>query len=249
MEWTKRYLLPGHAVQHGEIDPWLQANGRAIPDLGYVNLRSVGTERWNPDAGYSPSGLKDDYVTRASSKWLSCRLKDFLLLECTGVMINPARAAVTQVEVLRKGQQIYFTAPSNIAPSRRNGSPRTVCYFISGIVAKSLLRQPMTKPENSLFATPDHRIILWGFKHEFQRALSYLGAVSHHRNLVFDSCFGECLVFKTLPEGYTRAPIMAPFVSEAEPYQHGPSDPTDNTRHFSSYDFPNGLRYDTEVLP
>ncbi|KAF6742745.1 hypothetical protein DFP72DRAFT_1081511 [Ephemerocybe angulata] len=176
------------------------------------------------------------------------RLKAMLLLESRKVMVNPARADVTQVKVLDRGFVSYFTIPFELAPPRQDGNPRTACFFLSGIVAKSMLRQPATKPEGSLLGYSDHRIALWGFNHEFQRALAYLGAVGGYKNLVYESFLGECLIFRTLPEGASRTISSAFSENESKPYFQGELDESDNNaQHFASYDFPNGLKYETKV--
>ncbi|KAF6741795.1 hypothetical protein DFP72DRAFT_1083078 [Ephemerocybe angulata] len=246
MHWTYGLSNPKKVITHGDMDPWLEEEAHNPPCLRHVCVYLVGPEEWNPEAGYSPSDLRESFLANDLA-WLAERMRRMLLLDSKGVMINPARAALHQVDVLEQGLLSYFTIPPGSAPLREDGNPRTACYFVSGIVAKSMLRQPASRGEGTLLRSSDHRINIWGLRHEFQRALAYLGAVSHQTNLVYDSFLGECLVFQTRPEGSSN--VLGSSIWEDKPkvYFQGSVDPIDGAEYFASYDFPNGLTFDTEA--
>ncbi|KAJ3522441.1 hypothetical protein NMY22_g11889 [Coprinellus aureogranulatus] len=192
-------------------DDWLAHMYVNEPRLNDVELFPLFGQTAAPDEmALSPSTIKSAYEADAGSLWVVERLKSSISFLSDPTFCNPSRCEPKRVKAAPWSSSsspggVYFTVPSAVATPRKGSAPSYVCFLTTGIVAYCNLSSEATRVFTRYGSRTDekvvdHRIGIYPFEYEYQRAITFFGHVAGKKTLRYTFSSGV-LHFTTRQEG------------------------------------------------
>ncbi|KAJ3542316.1 hypothetical protein NMY22_g3559 [Coprinellus aureogranulatus] len=181
-------------VESGK-ESWLASMYANEPVLSDVDLIPLHSQAEAPDSlALIPSTIKAAYEHGENSHWVVQRLQSCLSFRAESVFCNPSRWG-----------GVNLLVPSSVAIPRKGTLPSHMCFLTTGIVAYCNLASPATRVYNRVNSrveekVVDHRIGIYPFEYEYQRALTYFAHVAGKKTLRYSFSSGV-LQFTTKQDG------------------------------------------------
>ncbi|EAU85049.2 hypothetical protein CC1G_04145 [Coprinopsis cinerea okayama7 len=166
-------------------DDWLRPTYKGLPKLKYVLLEktSKNQKERSDDSLLSPARIKD-CIDRSGPDHLQSRLFRLLTMKHYKLYANASRIDPSLIKPSSTGTSTFFNAsPRMYRPTERSLS-NNVCFVMTGTVAYSYLTEDAVNA-TSYKTTTDHRIGLYPFDGEFQRAMTLFGNLAGKTSLIY----------------------------------------------------------------
>ena len=148
------------------------------------------------------------------------RLKSSISFSSDPTFCNPSRCEPKRVKAAPWSSSsspggVYFTVPPTVATPRKGTGPSYVCFLTTGIVAYCNLLSEATRVFSRYGSRTDdkvvdHRIGIYPFEYEYQRAITFFGHIADKKTLRYTFSSGV-LHFTTKQEGQPDAPVVSCF--------------------------------------
>ncbi|EAU81055.2 hypothetical protein CC1G_10346 [Coprinopsis cinerea okayama7 len=166
-------------------DDWLRPTYKHLPKLKYVLLEKTSKNQKErvDDSLLSPSMIKACFENNGLD-YIQSRLFKMLTMKHYKLYANASRIDPSMIKASSSGSSTFFnTTPSMYRPAERSLS-NNVCFVMTGMVAYSYLTEEAVNI-SSYKTTVDHRIGLYPFDGEFQRAMTLFGNLAGKDSLVY----------------------------------------------------------------
>ncbi|KAJ3531647.1 hypothetical protein NMY22_g8064 [Coprinellus aureogranulatus] len=190
---------------------WLASMYANEPVLSEVDLIPLHSQAEAPDSlALIPSSIRAAYEDDEHSHWVVQRLKSCLSFCAESVFCNPSRCEPRRVKPSPwsstiSGGGVNLLVPPSVTIPRKGTLPSHICFLTSGIVAYCNLASPATRVYSRAGSrveekVVDHRIGIYPFEYEYQRALTFFAHVAGKKTLRYSFSSGV-LHFTTKQDG------------------------------------------------
>ncbi|KAG2021343.1 hypothetical protein CC2G_006589 [Coprinopsis cinerea AmutBmut pab1-1] len=166
-------------------DDWLRESYNGLPKLKYVLLEKTSKNQKErvDDSLLSPSRIKACFEKNGLD-YIQNRLFKMLTMKHYKLYANASRIDPSMIKASSSGSSTFFNSmPSMYRPTERSLS-NNICFVMTGMVAYSYLTEEAVNV-SSYKTTADHRIGLYPFDGEFQRAMTLFGNLAGKDSLVY----------------------------------------------------------------